>query len=76
MSCFIVGKQTIDDTMTLLVQQGHVSASLATMLGSQIWHVNIDAFAERYSHNTEALAELPEAIAEAEAVIDDLVCPL
>ena len=50
MSAWIVGRETIDRMMTLLVQRGEVSEGRASEVGRALWAMNVDAVSQRYSH--------------------------
>jgi hypothetical protein len=71
MSCFIVGKRTIDDAVSLLIQKGVATPDTADATGRALWLMNIDAYSQRYAHIPEAVAEAAEARKEVNAYVHE-----
>lgn len=72
MSCFFVGRATVDAVCTLIASAGPTSVDELNRLGRAIWNMNADAFEARYGYekgsgNAEAMADLPTMRAEAAA---------
>ena len=71
MSCFVVENETINRAVAGFMHFSGMPENQATKIGHALLTTNIEAFAQRYSHNADAMSEMVIYVGDAEKYVWD-----